>query len=225
MRTFQCLILLIFAGTLPPLCLASPLLQCPSDSTGGCLFSRAVEGSTNTLIKIYSHSSDDNAALTSQPPHLSPDLARRNLTDTNHDLKLHWTEIGIISNPINASYTYQKLYNAIIQDFQNFTNPAFLNDNPRIRGRLSLSFAALVLFFDFPPVGRLALRVYIQQFAQGMLRLIAIGVIYGTFQVAALTAYGVIWITLQIIYNGRDPALLERRAVPSISLPESSAAL
>ncbi len=45
--------------------------------------------------------------------------------------------------------------------------------------------------------------------------------IYVTSHVAALTALGVVWMTLQIINNGPNPALLGRQAVPSMLHPEN----
>jgi len=128
-----------------------------------------------------------HARIFSQPPHVSPES---NLTHkTDPDLNLHWNKIVIISAPFNASNTYQKLYNALIQKLN---DPAFLQDTPRITGSLSLDFVAVVPFFEFPPDDRLNLRAHIQPFAQGMLRLIARDVIYGTYHVAALTAFRVI---------------------------------
>jgi len=49
-------------------------------------------------------------------------------------------------------------------------------------------------------------------------------VVYGTFQVAALTTFGVVWITLQII-NGPNIALLGRGTMTNISPLESPPAL
>ncbi len=178
------ILFLILAGTLPPSCLASPFLQSRCESAGGSRSSITMKGPTNALTITHPHSSDDvenravprithqhippallkrNDPLTSLLPHPSPALTERNLTHkTDHNLTLHWTKIIMISNPLNASYTFQKLYNGICQKPN---NPASLQDTPRTRGRLSIVFAPLRLFSDFLPDDGMDLRAHIQQFA------------------------------------------------------------
>jgi len=208
MRTFIGLILLNFAGTLPPSCLASPVLQSPCESAEDCQSSKTIKGPMTALSITHPHSSNDgenrvvastahrdippallkrHAPLTSQHPHVHPALAERNLTHkTDPDLNLHWNKIVIISAPFNASNTHQKLHNASSKTSP--TPPS--SKTPHGPGTTYHSASTLRLFFIFSPDDRMALQAYMQHFAHGMLHLIAIGMIYATSHVAALTAFG-----------------------------------
>jgi len=164
------ILLLTLAGTLLPFCLANPVLQLPCESTEGCRSSKKVERSKNALIVTGPHSSDGvetrflsrlaprdtppalltrDARIASKSIQVSSSLVERNLSEKiNHKLKLIWNEVGVISIPVNASNTYQKLYNGIVQ---NLNDPAFFEDSTRLTGRFSIGFAALKLFFENLP--------------------------------------------------------------------------
>lgn len=182
------------------LCFAGPLAPLPDESsdrekgafTGNALLAR--QDASTELIEyptIQRTKNQETRAL--NPRGLADDFG-----NTTHII---WRSFGLVadSSSQSASTALAKLYTTLI-DFLN--DPVAVEQARVLTGRLFIGMVTLQILFQPVADDRRDVAATIGRFAQGMMRLLARGVVYGTYHLSVLMLTGTLWVTLWVRQNG-----------------------
>lgn len=160
---------------------------------------------------------DRHEPITSQLSSVSPTLTERGISASmGNATHLIWQTVSIVLNaPTAAVIALKRLYNGLLEFLR---DPVAVENARVLTGQLYVGMATLTIFFMPVPDERRDLAAVVQRFAQMMLRFLVMGVVYGTYHAAILTAQGALWVSLWINQNGGG-AIVGRRDMARISHP------
>lgn len=147
-----------------------------------------------------------NSRTTDQLLHLSPSLdERRALSDiTTQGFKWIWEKAEVILDSVEAFNKHHSMYEDVIRQ----TEVSSGNEVLRFAASLVITYGSLRMMFENLPNGHGSAEEFIKQFAMQMLSLCTVGMVYGTYKVAAMMLSTTVWVTLQIMEYGPIPELI-----------------
>ena len=204
------------------LCESSPIIQSSCGSPQRCLPVKdnyyhdhmAITGRLQTshylrrskpLDSITSTAIDEYRASVDGPRTDRSSLTERSVTSdlTSQGYRWLWKKAEVFLGSIEAYNEYHNLYDQIKNQIRPFGKSII-----EFTAKMVITYGSMRMTFNNLPIDQESAAAFIERFALEMFSLCTVGMVYGTYEIAVVTARATIWVVLQILESGPIPEVI-----------------